>query len=105
MTEHVLGTLPHDDAAAGEFRRLTQHDILDRRRDDAARVLELVDDGALAVGQHLGHHFVNAQLAGDGGRGAAVVAGDHRHLQAQSVQGGDGRRGARAARPVVGTGE
>lgn len=29
-----------DDAAAGEFRRLTQHDLLDRRRDDAARVLE-----------------------------------------------------------------
>lgn len=29
-----------DDAAAGEFRQLTQHDLLDRRRDDAARVLE-----------------------------------------------------------------
>ncbi len=36
-----------DDAASDEFRRFTQGDLLDRRRDDAARVLEtLRRDGA-----------------------------------------------------------
>ena len=47
----------------------------------------------LAVRQDLGHHLVDAQLAGDGLRGAGVVAGDHRDLQAQIVQGRGSRPG------------
>ena len=39
-------------------------------------------------------HLVDAELAGDGLGGAAVVAGDHRHLQAHGMQRRDcrGRR-------------
>jgi len=44
----------------------------------------------LAVGQHLGHHLVDAQLARDGICRAGVVAGYHRHGQAKGVQGADG---------------
>ena len=51
-----------------------------------AQCLQTFHRSDLAVGQHLGHNFVDAKLAGDGVRRAAIVAGDHGNLQPQRVQ-------------------
>ncbi len=52
----------------------------------------------LAVGQHLGAHFIDAQLARHGLRRVAVVAGDHGGLQALRVQRRDRVHGRRLDR-------
>ena len=48
--------------------------------------LQALDRLDLAVGQHFGHDLVDAEPRGDGLGRAAVVAGDHRDLQAEIVQ-------------------
>ncbi|KAG1252099.1 hypothetical protein G6F65_018063 [Rhizopus arrhizus] len=103
--QHHIGRL-HRDVGAGTDR---QADIgLGQRRcivdavadegDVPMRGLEPAHRFDLAFRQHLGHHLINAQLARDRLRGAGVVAGDHRHLQAQLVQRRDCGRRARLDR-------
>ena len=56
------------------------------------------DLGDLALGQHLGHHPVDAGLAGDRLGRAPVVAGEHDHVEAHPPQPGDRLAGARLDR-------
>ena len=65
-----------------------------------AQPLHRVD---LAVGQHLGDHLVDAEPPGDRLGGPAVVAGDHRDLEAERMQRRDRLRRRRLDR--VGDGD
>ncbi len=69
-------------------------DAVANKRQRAVALLQALHGLDLAAGQHFGHHFVDAQLAGNGLGGVAVVAGDHGHLQPQLVQRGNGCGGA-----------
>ena len=53
--------------------------------------LKLPHLGFLVLGQHLGHHLPNAQLPLNGRRRAGVVAGEHNHCKAHTLQLFDGR--------------
>ena len=60
-------------------------------RDLAALPLQLLDLGGLVLRQHLRKNRGDADLAGDGGGGTRVVAGDHHRGQAHLVQRRQGR--------------
>ena len=71
--------------------------------DPAALRLQAADLVGLVLGQDLGQHPRYADLGGDRGGGAGVVAGDHHHADAEVAQGGD--RGGRVGFDGVGDGE
>ncbi len=60
--------------------------------DDTAFVLEAAHLEGLVLGEHLGEDPFDADLAGDRGGGAGVVAGDHRHLDARVPEARRSRR-------------
>ena len=68
--------------------------------DPAALGLQAADLAGLVLGQHLGQHPADADLAGDRGGGAGVVAGDHDDVDAEPAQRGD--RGGRVVLDGVG---
>ena len=57
-----------------------------------AVLLQLLDDGLLALGQHPGNHLVHPGLSANGLGGALVVAGQHHHADAHISQLPDGLR-------------
>jgi hypothetical protein len=42
--------------------------------------LQAADLAGLVLGQHLGEDPAHSHLAGDRGRGAGIVAGEHHHV-------------------------
>ena len=57
-----------------------------------AVLLQLPDDGLLALGQHPGKHLIHPGLSANGLGGALVVAGQHHHADAHIPQLPDGLR-------------
>ena len=68
------------DAQVGLDQRGRVVDAVTDHRDRPTTGLKAGDLVLLAIGQHLGERTVDADLGGDGGGCAVVVAGDHRDL-------------------------
>ena len=52
--------------------------------------LQFADLGGLVPGKNVGQYDVDAELAGNAPGRSLIIAGDHRHLDAALLQGGDG---------------
>ncbi len=64
----------------GQRRRVV--DAVAGHGDYAALARQLLDHGALLLGQHFGFDLGDAETLCDGERGGAVVAGQHHHADA-----------------------
>ena len=53
---------------------------------DTSMLLQLADDGFLAVGQYPGNYFVHASLGTNGVSGALIVAGEHHHTDTHVLE-------------------
>ena len=93
-----VGAGAQGDAEVGLGERRAVVDAVTGHRDDVALVLQRDDVVGLLRRQHLGEHVLDADLAGDGGRGGGVVAGQHPHLQPEGLQLGDRLGGLRLQR-------
>src|SRR5208337_4722912 len=81
-----VGTGADRNAQVGLDQRGCVVDAIANHGDDPAFVLESANLGDFVFGQHLGQHSVDADLFGDRGSRAGVVAGDHGDLQPHGVQ-------------------
>ena len=91
--QHHVGALDGDvgagadgDADIGLRERRRIVDAVADEGDCCRRLPQPLHGVDLAVGQNLGDHLVDAEPRGDRLGGAAVVAGDHRDLEAQRMQ-------------------
>ena len=78
-------------SACASARRVV--DAVTDHADPASLGLQPADLASFVLGQDLGQHPFDPDLAGDRGGGAGVVPGNHHDLQAQLAQGGDRRHG------------
>ena len=93
-----VGAGAHGDADIGRGKRRRIVDAVAGHGDPAAGALQLGDDAALVLGQHLGVDLVDAEPPRHGFGGRAAVAGRHDHLQPERAERGDRLRRRRPDR-------
>ncbi len=72
-----IGARAHRDTDIGFGQRGSIIDTISGHRNHVAFTLETPNDGIFLIGQYVGFHLSDAELAGDRLCGGAIVAGQH----------------------------